>query len=155
MRTTVAGMSAPAAYEKVSDFGSFPELTDVIRELEMTTAADGAELSSWEVSFYEGVMRWTERDVRDAAALTIEFEQTTGDLDAMHGSWRVEPSSDGAVVVFESFFDLGMPAVADILDPVAFDAFANTIGALLTGLFGAGLDFAVAVDGTARQEVRA
>ncbi|TDD79193.1 SRPBCC family protein [Actinomadura rubrisoli] len=134
----LTGFSADEAYARISTFDAFVDYSDVIREISVTAEAGGEALSSWEVNFYDGILRWTERDTFDPAARTIAFEQTTGDMDTFHGRWAVLRTADGVTVEFTASFDLGMPFIADVLDPIALDALDATISRLMTGLFGPG-----------------
>ncbi|GAB2812448.1 aromatase/cyclase [Actinocorallia aurea] len=147
LRTLVPGLAPDDVFARVSRFEEFSTHTDVIRRMEVKTDGEGRPTSFWEVRFYEGIMRWTQADSPDPGTRTIAFEQLEGDLDSFHGSWRVEQAGADSVVVFESAFDLGMPSVAELLDPIAIEAFEHTMTAILGGLFGAGVSFTVLVDG--------
>jgi len=98
--------------------------------------ADGSIVSEWTVAFRSGLLRWTERDVLDPVALSISFTQLAGDFETFAGTWTVEPVSDGTVVTFEAVFDLGIPSLADILDPVAEATLRSNILVILRGLLG-------------------
>ncbi|WP_433610659.1 SRPBCC family protein [Prescottella agglutinans] len=129
-----------AAYARISDFARYPELTETVLALELEPAqADGSVVSSWLVRFRKGTLRWTERDVLDPVARRIEFAQLSGDFLTMEGSWQLdpEPDGDGVLIRFETRFDLGIPSLAEILDPVAESALRSNIVLILTGLLGA------------------
>ncbi|WP_327328172.1 aminotransferase class III-fold pyridoxal phosphate-dependent enzyme [Streptomyces sp. NBC_01210] len=81
---------------------------------------------------------WTERDVFSPAELTLSFEQLSGDFETFEGSWRCEPAGTGAgtVVTFQATFDLGMPPLTAILDPVAESTLRNNVVRILWGLLG-------------------
>jgi ribosome-associated toxin RatA of RatAB toxin-antitoxin module len=128
-----------AAYARISDFARYPELTDTVLALELEPAqADGSVVSSWLVRFRKGTLRWTERDVLDPVARRIEFAQLSGDFLTMEGSWQLDPEPDGsgALIRFETRFDLGIPSLAEILDPVAESTLRSNILLILTGLLG-------------------
>ncbi len=129
-----------AAYARISDFARYPELTETVLALELEPAqADGSVVSSWLVRFRKGTLRWTERDVLDPVARRIEFAQLSGDFLTMEGSWQLdpEPDGDGVLIRFETRFDLGIPSLAEILDPVAESTLRSNIVLILTGLLGA------------------
>ncbi|WP_106396558.1 type II toxin-antitoxin system RatA family toxin [Actinocorallia populi] len=152
LRTLVPDLAPDDVFARVSAFEAFTEHTDVIRRLEVKRDADGRQTSFWEVRFYEGIMRWTQLDAPGPGSRSLAFEQLEGDLDSFHGSWRVEPAAAGSLVVFESAFDLGMPSVAELLDPIAIEAFENTMTAIMRGLFGSGAAFTILVDGREQAE---
>ncbi|RDI35589.1 ribosome-associated toxin RatA of RatAB toxin-antitoxin module [Rhodococcus sp. AG1013] len=132
-----------AAYTRISDFARYPELTETVLALELEPAqADGSVISSWLVRFRKGTLRWTERDVLDPIARRIEFAQISGDFLTMEGSWQLdpEPDRDGVLIRFETRFDLGIPSLAEILDPVAESTLRSNIVLILTGLLGSVVD---------------
>lgn len=90
--------------------------------------------SDWEVYFRNGILRWSERDSYDRAALSIEFTQTKGDFLEFGGNWKVEPVQDASQVSFNARFDFGVPSLAGILDPLAERVIKETIGTVINRL---------------------
>jgi ribosome-associated toxin RatA of RatAB toxin-antitoxin module len=145
MRKVVVRVHAPSidpatAYRRISHFAEYPALTDVVTDVEVTEPeADGSVVSTWTVRFRNGLLWWTERDSFDPEARAISFTQLKGDFHLFEGSWSVQPAEDGgpgSLVVFDSAFDLGMPTLKDILDPVAETTLRQTILVILQGLLG-------------------
>ncbi|MFF0162577.1 aromatase/cyclase [Streptomyces sp. NPDC005263] len=135
----VADDLAPAdVYRRITDFRRYPELTDTVREVRVDAPlSDGSVVSDWTVTFRGGLMRWRERDVFSPTTLSLTFEQLSGDFQTFEGSWRCEPRDGGTLVVFTASFDLGIPTLADILDPVAESTLRTNIARILFGLVGA------------------
>ncbi len=138
----VPGSAADAVFAAVADFAAYPEHTDAVREVVVTPVPDGALESAWEVNFRSGVLAWTERDVVDPAARRIAFEQVDGDFAVFTGSWEVDPDADGSTVRFTAAFDLGMPSLAPMIDPIAERTLAENVRAILGGLLGPDVTFA-------------
>lgn len=136
IRVRTAAVDAATAYHRISDFASYPRLTDVVREVVVRDAEPGSTVSDWTVRFRKGLLCWTERDIFDPETRTISFTQLTGDFAVFDGSWTIEETAAGTVVVFDSVFDLGIPTLADLLDPVAESTLRNVIRLILTGLLG-------------------
>ncbi|MFI1937049.1 type II toxin-antitoxin system RatA family toxin [Streptomyces purpureus] len=135
---TAPDLTPDAAYRRICDFGRYPELTDTVRNVVVhPPRADGSTVSEWTVSFRDGLMRWTERDVFHEQELTLSFEQLSGDFETFEGSWRCEVAGGGTLVTFEAAFDLGMPTLAAILDPVAESTLRSNVEWILRGLLGA------------------
>ncbi|MGW6454912.1 type II toxin-antitoxin system RatA family toxin [Streptomyces sp. NPDC055078] len=133
----IPGTTADAIFVRLADFSGYPRYTDAVREVTITDADDGVVTSHWSVNFRNGVLCWTEQDRIDPAARTIDFTQTEGDFDRFDGSWQVFAEDDGRTRVrFAAVFDLGMPSLAAIIDPIARDALAESIERILRGLFG-------------------
>jgi ribosome-associated toxin RatA of RatAB toxin-antitoxin module len=140
-RVTIAaiarGLTPVEAYQRISDFARYVELTTTVREVVVHPAdPDGSVVSDWTVHFRNGLLCWTERDTFDPQRLTIHFNQLSGDFERFEGDWLVEPAGAGARVVFDAVFDLGMPTLADILDPVAAATLQDNILVILHGLLG-------------------
>src|SRR6266536_659626 len=120
IRTLTAAHDAAAVYARISDFARYPELTETVRDVDLhPPQADGSIVSEWTVAFRSGLLRWTERDVLDPVALSISFTQLAGDFETFCGTWTVAPVAGGTAITFEAVFDLGIPSLAEILDPVA------------------------------------
>lgn len=137
LRALATEVDAATAYDRISDFARYPEFTDAVVSVEVGSADDHAVVSSWTVKFRRGLMRWTEHDTFDRDASTIEFEQLSGDFVTFRGVWRVTATEEGAEIEFTAEFDLGMPTLADILDPVAESALRDNVTVILGGLLGA------------------
>ncbi len=123
----------------VTDFERWPAASDSVRSVEVERQSDGSEISQWEVVFREGLLRWSERDWIDLGANRAVFELIEGDPHLFNGVWLVEPDDAGSTLTFDAEFDLGMPSLAHVLDPIAVEAVEDAIGSVLRGLYGANL----------------
>jgi ribosome-associated toxin RatA of RatAB toxin-antitoxin module len=123
----------------VTDFERWPAASDSVRSVEVERQADGSEISQWEVVFREGLLRWSERDWIDVGANRAVFELIEGDPHLFNGVWLVEPDDAGSTLTFDAEFDLGMPSLAHVLDPIAVEAVEDAIESVLRGLYGATL----------------
>ena len=138
---SVPDVHPDTVFSAVADFASYAAHTDTVREV-VVTPVDGALESAWEVNFRNGVLAWTERDVVDPAARRIEFDQVDGDFVVFTGVWAVEPDGEGATVHFTASFDLGMPSLAAMIDPIAVRTLVDNVHAILSGLLGPRVTFA-------------
>lgn len=131
-------VDAAECYHRLSDFARYPELTDAVRAVEVEPpASDGTIRSKWTVLFRNGLLCWTEADVLDPVARTISFRQLSGDFQTFDGQWSVRQHPTGAEILFEARFDLGIPTLAAILDPVAESTLRANILTITRGLLGA------------------
>ncbi|QXJ25683.1 SRPBCC family protein [Actinomadura graeca] len=109
------------AVTRLEDYATYMdnvESVDVRGETE-----DGKRVSEWAVLLKGSVLEWVEVDELDEATRTMTFDQVSGDLDQFTGYWRVDPQDDGAsVVTFSVDFEIGIPLLADMLNPVATKA---------------------------------
>jgi ribosome-associated toxin RatA of RatAB toxin-antitoxin module len=127
---------ADEVFDRVRDFERYADHTDAVREVTVTADDAGTVDSAWAVNFRGGVLHWTERDVVDPAARSITFEQLTGDFSRFVGTWDVRQTGDDVVVLFSCEFDMGIPSLEPIINPVAMRALIDSIGLILRGLLG-------------------
>jgi ribosome-associated toxin RatA of RatAB toxin-antitoxin module len=134
LRIRVQDTDSWFAYQRIGDFGRYPDLVDVIRAVTVHEPVDGSTPSDWEVYFRNGLLRWSEVDRFDPSRLHITFEQTTGDFHVFHGVWRIEPAGADCLVCFDAEFDFGIPSLAGILDPIAAKVLKETIALVVVSL---------------------
>lgn len=132
----VPGKSAEEVYAALADFARYPDLADAVKSVRVTSVAENVTRSEWEVAFRAGLLRWTEEDRFDAADLTIGFRQTEGDIALFDGHWRCAGTSTGAEIAFSARLDMGIPSLADALEPIAARTLVENTVAIVTGLMG-------------------
>ena len=134
--TTAGSIDADAVFAKIRDFARYPELTNAVRSVTVTSRDDGALDSEWSVNFRNGVLCWSERDWIDDADRAIRFTQQYGDFECFEGTWAVTSPTPDVTVRFTATFDLGMPSLAAIIDPIAERALRDNMHVILRGLLG-------------------
>ena len=133
----VPGQAAPDVYARLSDFGCYPAFSEAVRSVTVTGVTGDVTLSRWEVSFRNGILRWTEQDTFDRVAKRIDFLQLEGDVDEFAGSWVCADADGGTSITFAARIDLGIPSLADVLEPIATRALLDNTISIVRGLFGA------------------
>ncbi|WP_171044285.1 type II toxin-antitoxin system RatA family toxin [Pseudoalteromonas citrea] len=129
-------VSAEQAYKTISDFKQFEKHCAAVISIGVNKISDTQSDSTWKVHFHDGEMCWREKDIFNNQELTIDFNQLEGDAEEFYGRWIVETvSSNRAKVCFEASFCMGIPTLADILEPIAETAITNNINNMLTELF--------------------
>jgi ribosome-associated toxin RatA of RatAB toxin-antitoxin module len=130
-----------AAYSTLCDFGRYPENSKEVRSVTVEKRSDGQTISTWEVDFRGGILRWVEEDSFDPDKYALGFVQTEGDIEHFSGEWRIQEDGDGCLVSFNAQFDMGMPSLSKIIDPIAEQALRENITSIIRGLFGAEVEF--------------
>jgi Polyketide cyclase / dehydrase and lipid transport len=102
----------------------------------ITEVSENVTVSAWEVSFRVGLLRWTEEDTFDPAALSITFRQLEGDIAVFDGSWQCADAAPGSEIVFSARLDMGIPSLADALEPIAARTLTDNIVSIVRGLTG-------------------
>ncbi len=129
----VLGRSAASIYPVLCDFKKYPEHTDTVRTVDIVQEDEERMISSWEVNFHGGIMRWTEEDRFHTATHSISFQQITGDADHFSGKWELHDNDDGCTVLFMADFDLGIPSL-NSMEPIVELALRDNVKGILGGL---------------------
>ena len=136
LRLHVPGKPASDVYETLADFERYPELSDAVRSVAVTEVSENRTVSRWEVTFRAGLLRWTEEDTFDPGALSITFHQIEGDAAVFDGSWECADAAPGSEIVFSARLDMGIPSLADALEPIAVRTLTENIVSIVRGLVG-------------------
>ncbi|KJS63678.1 type II toxin-antitoxin system RatA family toxin [Streptomyces rubellomurinus] len=122
-----------AAVVDVESYQHCMESVDEVVVVERTDACH--RTTAWSVRLEGSVLRWTEAEVIDPAARRFDFRQLTGDLGEFSGHWAVRQAADGgSLVVLCADFDIGIPLLAEMLNPIAADALRENAEQMLTAL---------------------
>ncbi|MDJ1130777.1 type II toxin-antitoxin system RatA family toxin [Streptomyces iconiensis] len=107
-----------AAVTRLEDYATYMENVESVTVIGETDA--GNRTSEWSVLLKGSVLEWVEDDVLDEDERVMSFSQVSGDLDEFTGYWKVDDCGDGtSVVTFYVDFEIGIPLLADMLNPVA------------------------------------
>lgn len=121
-----------ATWTAVKDIEEYPRFMKNVRSVEIVATESGSRVSRWSTLLKGSILAWTETEAIDDERMTIEFHQLDGDLDLFAGHWRVTPTSDGRVLVELSVdFEIGIPLLADMLNPVAARALEQNAESML------------------------
>ena len=136
LRLHVPHKSASDVYAALADFERYPILCDAVRGVAVTEVSGNRTVSRWEVTFRAGLLRWTEEDTFDPGALSITFCQLEGDIAVFDGSWTCVDAAQGSEVLFSARLDMGIPSLADALEPIAARTLIDNIASIVRGLTG-------------------
>ncbi len=136
LRLHVPHKPASDVYATLADFERYPELSDAVRSVAVTKVSGNLTVSRWEVTFRAGLLRWTEEDTFDPRTLSITFRQLEGDIALFDGSWKCIDATPGSEIVFAARLDMGIPSLADALEPIAVRTLTGNIVSIVRGLVG-------------------
>ena len=136
LRLHVPDKPASEVYATLADFERYPDLSDAVRSVAVTEVSQNVTVSQWEVTFRAGLLRWTEEDTFDPGALTITFRQLEGDAAVFDGSWQCLDAGPGSEIIFAARLDMGIPSLADALEPIAARTLIANIISIVQGLVG-------------------
>ncbi|WP_055480119.1 SRPBCC family protein [Sphaerimonospora mesophila] len=135
VRTSVdiPGVNIEYVWNVVCDLEKHPEYMADVLEIRYLERNAETALSSWRVLLNGSELTWEEKDVFHPP-YRIDFDQTDGDLEVFRGSWTLKEIEDGVNVVLEIEFDLGIPSLAAVLDPVGIQAIHSNSRSMLTAI---------------------
>ena len=136
IRLHVPHKSASDVYATLADFERYPRLCEAVQNVTVTDVSEHLTVSQWEVTFRAGLLRWTEEDTLDPSALTITFHQLEGDIAVFDGFWQCVDAAQGSEVLFCATLDMGIPSLADALEPIAARTLTDNIVSIVRGLVG-------------------
>jgi ribosome-associated toxin RatA of RatAB toxin-antitoxin module len=136
LRLHVPHKSASDVYTTLANFELYPTLCDAVQNVVVTEVSGNLTVSQWEVTFRAGLLRWTEEDTFDPGALTITFRQLEGDIAVFDGSWQCVDAAQGSEVLFSARLDMGIPSLANALEPIAARTLIANIISIVRGLVG-------------------
>ena len=136
IRLHVPHKSASDVYATLADFERYPRLCEAVQNVTVTNMSEHLTVSQWELTFRAGLLRWTEEDTLDPSALTITFHQLEGDIAVFDGFWQCVDAAQGSEVLFCATLDMGIPSLADALEPIAARTLTDNIVSIVRGLVG-------------------
>ncbi|MFK7874073.1 MAG: type II toxin-antitoxin system RatA family toxin [Oligoflexales bacterium] len=124
-------------WEIVSDVAGYPALMPSVNTVDVISEEGHTSLTDWNVSLRESIMCWTEEEIKDHKNFTVTFKQTEGDLADFQGQWMLRQSTEKQSTTVASLqidFDIGIPALDDILNPIAVEALRENAHSMLSSI---------------------
>lgn len=132
---TMSNVKLDEVWAIASRLADYPRFMDQVISGDPLEESGDELVTSWTVLFNGNELRWTERDRLDPACKAMSFEQIEGDLKAWRGRFWLEALSDARVRgSYEVEFDLGVPALADLLHPLGERAIRANCSAMLESI---------------------
>ncbi|MDP3745626.1 MAG: SRPBCC family protein [Phenylobacterium sp.] len=96
----------------------YPKFMDQVLRVEACEFEGADSATSWVVLLNGNELRWIEADEYDENARRMTFRQLDGDLAEWNGSFQAISDPHGVIAKYDVNFDLGIPALANILHPL-------------------------------------
>ena len=107
-------------WREILDCESFSQYMDNVIDVSIVDTSDTGRVCDWTVLLKGSELRWRELERIDHAAFRIEFDQVAGDLAKFSGFWQLSERQTGVHdLVLEVEFEIGIPLLEDMLNPVA------------------------------------
>lgn len=117
----------------VCDFERHPEYMRDVLEVRYLERGQDTALSAWRIMLNGSELSWQERDVFTAPH-RIDFDQIDGDLEVFRGSWVLTQVGSAVEVRLEIEFDIGIPSLTEVLDPLGIQAIQANSRSMLTAI---------------------
>jgi ribosome-associated toxin RatA of RatAB toxin-antitoxin module len=120
-RVVIEDVDVGKVWDVMRDFEAFPHLMQDVLDVRCFDRTGDELKSEWRVLLNGSELTWVEADkLVDREEIT--FYQIEGDLEIWEGTWRLRPEGRTVVVDLTVMFDLGIPSLAHILDPIGIRA---------------------------------
>ena len=122
-------------WELVRDVEGYPQRMEPVRDIQILESAGTGKLVAWEVELKGSILKWVEREEQDPAAYRLSYQQVDGDLERFDGYWQLTSEApDVTEAVLVVHFEIGIPMLKDMLEPVAERAIRENSSRMLTSL---------------------
>jgi ribosome-associated toxin RatA of RatAB toxin-antitoxin module len=122
-------------WEVVNDVESYPRLMEHVRSMTVVERGENYRLTEWHVELKGCLMRWLEREELQPDRYRIEYRQIEGELAEFEGYWQLEPLTESSTrVVLTVRFEIGIPMLSEMLNPVAERAIRDNSRNMLLSL---------------------
>jgi len=123
-------------WETVLDIESYQKSMDTVRFVRLIEG-EGTDTrrAAWSVLLKGSILEWEEEEHLDREARSVTFTQLRGDLEFFDGHWALEELGPAETrVVFEVTFEIGIPMLAEMLNPVAQRSLHENCTEMLRGI---------------------
>lgn len=110
--------SPSQVYKLACDMERYPEFMEDVISVEVLERRENETVTFWVTKVDGRTIKWTERDTFDSVKHLINYELIKGDLKKFHGFWSFTQEAGYCKITLEVDFDLGIPVLAQLLNPV-------------------------------------
>jgi ribosome-associated toxin RatA of RatAB toxin-antitoxin module len=123
-------------WETVIAIERYQDSMDTVRSVQIVKEVDERRRrAAWSVLLKGAILEWEEEEHLDHDTHTVVFKQLRGDLEHFDGHWKLEAlGPEQTRVVFEVMFEIGIPMLADMLNPAAQRSLQENCTEMLRGI---------------------
>jgi ribosome-associated toxin RatA of RatAB toxin-antitoxin module len=122
-------------WKMVCGVEDYPRYMDNVRSIAVLGRTDRTRTIAWSVLLKGSILEWSELEQIDDDSRRIDFHQLDGDLAQFEGYWQVSADGSGKTrVELDISFEIGIPLLAPMLDPVAVRALRDNSEQMLRSL---------------------
>lgn len=128
------GQDPDAVWAALLDSEAYASYMAEVREIKVVEWVGNRRVSRWSVLLKGSELEWEEEEFIDQEHRRIEFRQLEGDLAYFTGHWQVTSDERGTTAELHVEFDIGIPMMSEMLNPVAARALEDNSKAILEQL---------------------
>lgn len=128
--------SIERVWETLLDLESYEESMDNVRWTRLVgDDNERTRRAEWSVLLKGSILEWEEEERLDHDAYKVVFKQLRGDLEFFDGHWWLEELGPNETRAhFEVVFEIGIPMLAEMLNPVAQRSLQESCLEMLQGI---------------------
>jgi ribosome-associated toxin RatA of RatAB toxin-antitoxin module len=126
--------STEESYRLVVDVERFPEFMDNVTSVEILSEDASEKVVAWKMMIDDAPLEWVEEVHYDADRLRVRFRAIDGVFERFDGHWQVFPEPSGSRVELELEFEIGLPEVEEVINPVLTTRLTANIEAMMACL---------------------
>lgn len=106
-------------YEILKDMEKYPQFMKDLKSVKVLERDANTTLTEWETTIMGNRIKWVEKDIFDDENKHISYHQQSGDLQKFEGEWILNEDAGRTCVTLTVDFEIGIPMVSGLLNPVA------------------------------------
>lgn len=106
-------------YGILKDMEKYPQFMKDLKSVKVLERHENTTLTEWETTIMGNKIKWVEKDIFDDANHHIRYHQKSGDLHKFEGEWILTEIDQGTRVTLTVDFEIGVPMLAGLINPVA------------------------------------
>lgn len=131
----IIASDADAVWKLITGVENYPRLMiGTVQDLVIEERSDKGLITAWTVLLRGNLLSWRQEEYHDTNLHKIFYRQLDGDLEKISGSWSISPHDGGVLIELIVDFEIGIPMLRDVLNPLAESALRENCEAMLASL---------------------
>lgn len=115
----VVNVPKSEVYEILKEMEKYPQFMKDLKSVKVLERHANTTVTQWETKIMGNTIKWVEKDIFDDENHHISYHQQSGDLHKFEGEWILKEEPGGTRVTLTVDFEIGVPMLAGLLNPVA------------------------------------
>lgn len=116
--STIVQANKFECYEIAKNMEAYPKFMENVNDVKIIDRGENFTITSWDTNVDGRAFKWKEKDMLDEVTPKIQYYQISGDLKKFQGEWRFDEENNQTKVTLTVDFELGIPMLATLLNPI-------------------------------------